>query len=152
VLGVLAADSNGSHARQTRARRQHGRDQEARSHRRDGRRFPSVRVRKDGKPTGFDNELVDDLKKYAPFEIKQEISALDRHPGRREQRASTTSRSRRRFITKERKKSLDFTSPIADATHYYVKRKVRREHQVDQGPERKDLWRASRQRASRPPA
>src|SRR5712672_3741722 len=28
---------------------------------------------KDGKPTGFDNELVDDLRKYAPFEIKQEI-------------------------------------------------------------------------------
>jgi len=27
------------------------------------------------------------------------------------------------IITKERKKSLDFTSPIADATHYYVKRK-----------------------------
>ena len=28
---------------------------------------------KDGKPTGFDNELVDELRKYAPFEIKQEI-------------------------------------------------------------------------------
>src|SRR4029450_474758 len=27
------------------------------------------------------------------------------------------------IITKERKQSLDFTSPIADATHYYVKRK-----------------------------
>jgi polar amino acid transport system substrate-binding protein len=27
------------------------------------------------------------------------------------------------IITKERTKSLDFTSPIADATHYYVKRK-----------------------------
>jgi len=28
---------------------------------------------KDGKPTGFDNELIEDLRKYAPFEIKQEI-------------------------------------------------------------------------------
>ena len=28
---------------------------------------------KDGKPTGFDNELVDELRKYAPFEIRQEI-------------------------------------------------------------------------------
>ena len=28
---------------------------------------------KDGKPTGFDNELLDDLRKFAPFEVKQEI-------------------------------------------------------------------------------
>ena len=28
---------------------------------------------KDGKPTGFDNELVEDLRKYVPFEIRQEI-------------------------------------------------------------------------------
>jgi polar amino acid transport system substrate-binding protein len=27
----------------------------------------------DGKPTGFDNEMIEDLRKYAPFEIKQEI-------------------------------------------------------------------------------
>src|SRR5258708_38436971 len=28
---------------------------------------------KDGKPTGFDNDLIEDLQKYAPFEITQEI-------------------------------------------------------------------------------
>jgi polar amino acid transport system substrate-binding protein len=28
---------------------------------------------KDGKPTGFDNELVQELRTFAPFEIKQEI-------------------------------------------------------------------------------
>ena len=28
---------------------------------------------KDGKPTGFDNELIEDLRKYASFEIKQQI-------------------------------------------------------------------------------
>src|SRR4029077_1723037 len=28
---------------------------------------------KDGKPTGFDNELLDRLRKFAPFEIRQEI-------------------------------------------------------------------------------
>src|SRR3984885_2646944 len=28
---------------------------------------------KDGKPTGFDNELLEDLRKFAPFEVKQEI-------------------------------------------------------------------------------
>ena len=28
---------------------------------------------KDGKATGFDNEMIEDLRKYAPFEIKQQI-------------------------------------------------------------------------------
>ena len=28
---------------------------------------------KDGKPTGFDNELIEDLRTSAPFEVKQEI-------------------------------------------------------------------------------
>jgi len=64
---------------------------------------------KDGKPTGFDNELLEDLRKFAPFEVKQEIIPW----------TGLTAA----IITKERKKSLDFTSPIADATHYYVKRK-----------------------------
>ena len=77
---------------------------------------------KDGKPTGFDNELVEDLKKYAPFEIKQEIlpwtGILAGVSTGKYDVAITAA-----IITKERKKSLDFTSPIADATHYYVKRK-----------------------------
>jgi polar amino acid transport system substrate-binding protein len=77
---------------------------------------------KDGKPTGFDNELIEDLRKYAPFEIKQEIlpwtGILAGVSTRKYDVAITAA-----IITKERKKSLDFTSPIADATHYYVKRK-----------------------------
>ena len=77
---------------------------------------------KDGKPTGFDNELVDDLRKYAPFEIKQEIlpwtGILAGVSTGKYDVAITAA-----IITKERKQSLDFTSPIADATHYYVKRK-----------------------------
>jgi polar amino acid transport system substrate-binding protein len=77
---------------------------------------------KDGKPTGFDNELVEDLRKYAPFEIKQEIlpwtGILAGVSTGKYDVAITAA-----IITKERKKSLDFTSPIADATHYYVKRK-----------------------------
>jgi polar amino acid transport system substrate-binding protein len=77
---------------------------------------------KDGKPTGFDNELVDDLRKYAPFEIKQEIlpwtGILAGVSTGKYDVAITAA-----IITKERKKALDFTSPIADATHYYVKRK-----------------------------
>jgi polar amino acid transport system substrate-binding protein len=77
---------------------------------------------KDGKPTGFDNEMVEDLRKYAPFEIKQEIlpwtGILAGVSTGKYDVAITAA-----IITKERKQSLDFTSPIADATHYYVKRK-----------------------------
>src|SRR5882724_2997447 len=77
---------------------------------------------KDGKPTGFDNELVEDLRKYAPFEIKQEIlpwtGILAGVSTGKYDVAITAA-----IITKERKQSLEFTSPIADATHYYVKRK-----------------------------
>jgi len=78
---------------------------------------------KDGKPTGFDNELVEDLRKYAPFEIRQEIlpwtGILAGVSTGKYDVAITAA-----IITKERRKSLDFTSPIADATHYYVKRKA----------------------------
>src|SRR5215475_7884439 len=77
---------------------------------------------KDGQPTGFDNELIEDLRKYAPFEIKQQIlpwiGILAGVSTGKYDVAITAA-----IITKVRKKSLDFTSPIADATHYYVKRK-----------------------------
>ena len=77
---------------------------------------------KDGKPTGFDNELIEDLRKYAPFEIKQQIlpwTGILAGVSTGKYDAAITAA----IITKERKQSLDFTSPIADATHYYVKRK-----------------------------
>jgi polar amino acid transport system substrate-binding protein len=77
---------------------------------------------KDGKPTGFDNELVEELRKYAPFEIKQEIlpwTGLLAGVSTGKYDIAITAA----IITKERKQSLDFTSPIADATHHYVKRK-----------------------------
>ena len=77
---------------------------------------------KDGKPTGFDNELVDELRKYAPFPIKQEIlpwTGLLAGVSTGKYDVAITAA----IITKERRQSLDFTSPIADATHYYVKRK-----------------------------
>jgi polar amino acid transport system substrate-binding protein len=77
---------------------------------------------KDGKPTGFNNEVVEDLRKYAPFEIRQEIlpwtGILAGVSTGKYDVAITAA-----IITKERSKSLDFSSPIADATHYYVKRK-----------------------------
>jgi polar amino acid transport system substrate-binding protein len=77
---------------------------------------------KDGKATGFDNELIEDLKKYAPFEIKQQIlpwTGILAGVSTGKYDAAITAA----IITKERKQSLDFTSPIADATHYYLKRK-----------------------------
>ena len=77
---------------------------------------------KDGKPAGFDNELIEDLRKYAPFEIKQEIlpwTGILAGVSTGKYDVAITAV----MITKERKQSLEFTSPIADATHYYVKRK-----------------------------
>ena len=77
---------------------------------------------KDGKPTGFDNELIEDLRKYAPFEIKQQIlpwTGILAGVSTGKYDAAITAV----IVTKERRQSLDFTSPIADATHYYVKRK-----------------------------
>ena len=78
---------------------------------------------KDGKPTGFDNEMIDALRKYAPFEVRQQIlpwTGLLAGVSTGKYDVAITAA----IITKERTQSLDFTSPIADATHYYVKRKV----------------------------
>jgi polar amino acid transport system substrate-binding protein len=76
----------------------------------------------DGKPTGFDNELLDLLKKAVPFEIKQEVipwTGLLAGVSTGKYDVAVTAA----LITKERAKSLDFAMPIADATHYFVKRK-----------------------------
>src|SRR6195256_6774790 len=70
---------------------------------------------KDGKPTGFDNELLEDLRKFSPFEVKQEIipwTGLLAGVSTGKYDVALTAA----IITKERKKSLDFTSPIAAAT------------------------------------
>src|SRR5580658_803657 len=77
---------------------------------------------KDGQPTGFDNELIEDLRKYASFPVKQEIlpwTGILAGVSTGKYDVAITAV----IITKERKQSLEFTSPIADATHYYVKRK-----------------------------
>ena len=106
---------------------------------------------KDGKPTGFDNELIEDLRKYAPFEIKQEIlpwtGILAGVSTGKYDVAITAA-----IITKERKQSLDFTSPIADATHYYVKRKGDTSITSIKDLNGKICRRAGRQRAAGAPA
>jgi polar amino acid transport system substrate-binding protein len=76
----------------------------------------------DGKPTGFDNEMLALLRKAVPFEIRQEIipwTGLLAGVSTGKYDVAVTAA----IITKERSQSLDFTMPIADATHYFVKRK-----------------------------
>jgi polar amino acid transport system substrate-binding protein len=77
----------------------------------------------DGKPTGFDNELLVLLRNATPFEIRQEIipwTGLLAGVSTGKYDVALTAA----LITKERSLSLDFTMPIADATHFYVKRKT----------------------------
>jgi polar amino acid transport system substrate-binding protein len=77
---------------------------------------------KDGKPTGFDNEMLEELRKYAPFEVRPAIipwTGLLAGVSTGKYDVAVTAA----IITKERVKSLDFSMPIADATHYFVKRK-----------------------------
>jgi polar amino acid transport system substrate-binding protein len=76
----------------------------------------------DGKPTGFDNDLLAEFRKFVPFEIRQEVipwTGLLAGVSTGKYDVAVTAA----MITKERVKSLDFSMPIADSTHYYVKRK-----------------------------
>jgi polar amino acid transport system substrate-binding protein len=84
--------------------------------------YPPFEFVKDGKPQGLDHELVARLKKFAPFEIRQEIL-----PWQGLLAGVTTGKYdiaiSAALITEERAKTLDFTMPIADGTHSFVKRK-----------------------------
>jgi polar amino acid transport system substrate-binding protein len=76
----------------------------------------------DGKPVGYDNELVEKLRKFVPFEIKQEIipwTGLLAGVSTGKYDIAITAA----LITKERVQSLDFSMPIAAVTDYYLKRK-----------------------------
>jgi polar amino acid transport system substrate-binding protein len=76
---------------------------------------------KDGKPTGYDTELLNLMRKTAPFEIRQEIipwTGLLPGVDTGKYDAAVTGA----LITKERQQFLDFTSPVSDATIYYVRR------------------------------
>jgi polar amino acid transport system substrate-binding protein len=75
-----------------------------------------------GKPVGFDNELLAAFRKVVPFEIRQEVipwTGLLAGVSTGKYDVAVTAA----MITKERVNSLDFSMPIADSTHYYVKRK-----------------------------
>jgi polar amino acid transport system substrate-binding protein len=76
----------------------------------------------DGKPTGFDTELLDGFRPTAGVKIAQDIIPWSGilagvATGRYDVAVTAV------LITQERLKTLDFTSPVADGTDYYVKRK-----------------------------
>lgn len=76
----------------------------------------------DGKPTGYDTELLELMRKTVPFPIKQETipwTGLLPGVGSGKYDAAVTAA----LITAEREKFLDFCSPIAESTDFYVKKK-----------------------------
>lgn len=84
--------------------------------------YPPFEFLVNDKPTGFDHELLERLRKAVPFEIRQEILPWQGIlPGvvNGEYDVALTAVG----ITDERAKSLDFTMPIAESTIAYIKRK-----------------------------
>ena len=76
----------------------------------------------DGKPTGYDADLLELFRKTVPFKVQQEIipwTGLLPGVNSGKYDAAVTAA----LITPEREKFLDFCSPICEATDYYVKRK-----------------------------
>ena len=76
----------------------------------------------DGKPTGYDTELLELMRKTAPFQVRQETipwTGLLPGVGSGKYDAAVTAA----LITPEREKFLDFCSPVAESTDYYVKKK-----------------------------
>ncbi len=77
---------------------------------------------KDGKPTGYDSDLLDLLRKSSGMDIRQDMipwTGLLPGVGSGKYDAAVTAA----LINKDRQQFLDFCSPIAEATDYYVKRK-----------------------------
>lgn len=74
-----------------------------------------------GKPKGFHHDVVAELKKYAKFQIRQEIlpwtGLLAAVTTGKYDTAITGS-----IVSQERLQVFNFVAPIAGATHYYIKR------------------------------
>lgn len=84
--------------------------------------YPPFEFLVNGKPTGFDHELLERLRKVVPFEIRQEILPWQKVlPGVREGKYDVALSAA--IITDERSQYLDFTMPICESTIAYVKRK-----------------------------
>lgn len=84
--------------------------------------YPPFEFIQDGKPVGLDHDLYQALKKYAPFEVRQEILPWQGLlagvvSGQFDVALSAAT------VSEQRAQQLSFAMPIADGTHYYVKRK-----------------------------
>lgn len=75
-----------------------------------------------GTPTGYDQELLENFKKTVGFKVHQDIipwtGILPGVTTGKYDAAVTAV-----LVTKERMKTLDFCSPVAEAVDYYLKRK-----------------------------
>lgn len=84
--------------------------------------YPPFEFLVNGKPAGFDHELLDRFRKSVPFEIRQEIVPWQGIlPGVRDGQYDVALTAA--GITDERSQFLDFTMPISESTVAYVKRK-----------------------------
>ncbi len=84
--------------------------------------YPPFEFLVNGKPMGFDHELLERLRKVVPFEIRQEITPWQGIlPGVADGKYDLALTAV--GITDERSKLLDFTMPIAESTIAYIKRK-----------------------------
>lgn len=76
----------------------------------------------DGKPTGYDQELLEMFKKKVGFEVRQDIipwtGILPGVTTGKYDAAVTAV-----LVTQERMKTLDFCAPVAELVDYYLKRK-----------------------------
>lgn len=76
----------------------------------------------DGKPTGYDQELLEMFKKKVGFEVRQDIipwtGILPGVTTGKYDAAVTAV-----LVTQERMKTLDFCAPVAESVDYYLKRK-----------------------------
>jgi len=84
--------------------------------------YAPFEIIKDGKASGFTNDVVAELKKYADFEIRQDIlpwsGLLASVRAGKYDCAITGS-----IISEERLRVFDFAMPTASAQHYYITRK-----------------------------
>ncbi|MGB6535450.1 MAG: transporter substrate-binding domain-containing protein [Xanthobacteraceae bacterium] len=84
--------------------------------------FQPFEFTKDGKPTGYDQDLMDLFKKTAGFAVHQDIIPWTGIlPGVTTGKYDVAVTAI--LVTRERMKTLDFCSPIAESVDYYVKRK-----------------------------
>ena len=84
--------------------------------------YPPFEYMVDGKPAGLDHDLYELLKKYAPFQVRQQILPWQGLlagviSGQFDVALSAAT------ISEQRAQQLYFAMPIAEATHYYMKRK-----------------------------